>query len=381
MIHNKITIKTLYIVFLITVFFILNVEWVNANLYYNIYNITYKCKDNICIEGQRAEWLVTIYNQGSKVVEYTTIELLDAINDSVIAKLRLPFYPQSSDRGNLIVVKQNEKVIVNLSGKLSGANYQQNLFYYPCFTTTVTDGYIIARYGKYESRHCYKENLTMPVIQCISDENCNNNEFCSSNACINLNCNSCQYIKNHACFDYECCSSEQCNFNEVCKNNACEKLNCKFDEYIENRTCKALNCNFDEYVVNQTCKKLDCSYDEFVFNNTCKKLDCKENEFIEEHKCKSLNCKENEYAEDHVCKELKCLYNETVFNHTCAPLNCYFFQDIKNHACVNNKSVIFKLILELAIIMAIIVFLILDIRKYEIRHKNLEDKKNKKIYK
>ena len=115
--------------YLHTVFFILNVEWVNANLYYNLYNISYKCKDNICIEGQRAEWLVTIYNPGNRVVEYTTIELLDAVNDSIIAELKIPFFPLSSDRGDIIVVKQNSKVTINLSGKIPGANYQQNLFY------------------------------------------------------------------------------------------------------------------------------------------------------------------------------------------------------------------------------------------------------------
>ena len=286
--------KGVYIAILAAIFLVLSIRGVNADLLYNIYNITYNCKDDICIEGQTAEWLIAIYNKGSKVVEYTTIELLNSFNNGVIAELKIPFFPLSSYRGDVIVVKQNEKVTINLTGKLPKANYQQDLFYYPCFTTTITDSYIIARYGKYESRYCYKENLSMPITQCISDKHCGDNEFCRFNSCINLKCGKCQYIENHACADYECCDSEQCDFNEICKNNICEKLNCNVNEYIENRTCKVLNCGFDEYIVNKTCRKLNCSYDEYIFNNTCNKLDCAESEYIGEHECKPLNCKGNE---------------------------------------------------------------------------------------
>lgn len=363
--NNKI-VKKICMAVLVLLFLMMSIQWVNAYFY----NITYKCKGNICIEGQQAEWYVTISNFGSRVMEYTAIELLDAVNGSIFVKLERPFHPQSSIRGSLIVVSQNEKVTVNLSGTVPRANYQQNLIYYPCFTKTVTDSYIISRYGEYETRNCYKENLTMPVIQCISDDNCDSDEYCGLSNCLQLDCGECQYIEDNACVNYECCSSEQCGFNEVCKNNACEKLNCKFNEYIENRTCKALNCGFDEYMANQSCKKLNCSYSEFVFNHTCKKLECQENEFIEEHECKP--CKADEYAMDYTCRPLKCLYNETPVNHTCIPLNCYFFQKAENHVCINAKSVIFKLILEIAAIIAIIIFLILDVRKYEIRHKKLE---------
>ena len=362
--YGKIT-KKLRILFLILLLIIMNLQFADAYFY----NITYECKDDICIEGQKANWFVTIYNQGRRVVEYTTVELVDYVDGSNIVELKIPFYPLNSDRGDLIAIEQNEKVAINLTGTIPKANYQNNLVYYPCFTRTITDSYPIGRYGEYESRHCYEENLTMPVVQCISDENCNNNKICSFNACLKLNCGECQYIKNHACFDYECWPSEQCTSNEICKNNACETLNCRLNEYTENRTCKALNCNFDEYIANRTCKKLNCSYDEFVFNRTCKKLDCAENEFIEEHECRS--CKDEEYAINYTCVPLSCSYNETVFNHTCNPLNCNFLQKAENHACVNNNSAIFKSILEVIAIIAIIVFLILDVRKYEIKHKKI----------
>jgi hypothetical protein len=355
----------------ILLIFLFSINSVNAYFY----NITYNCKDDICIEGETAEWLVTVYNRGKHIIEFTAVELLDSVNHSLIAQLKIPYYPLTSERGDVIVVKQNQKVTINLSGKIPMANYQQNLIYYPCFTNTMTDSYIIAKYKKYEERHCYIENETMPVIQCISNEDCDDGEYCNFNKCLKLDCGECQYIKNHQCMDYECCSSKQCGFDEACRNNVCKKLNCSENEFIGNHTCRVLNCGFDEYIVNKTCKKLNCSYDEFVFNHTCKKLNCSYDEFIEDHKCKALNCKENEYAENHTCRELKCLYNETILNHACVPLKCSFFQDIKNHACVNNKSIIFKSIFELIVIIVIITFLILDTREYKAHHKRIEDKK------
>ena len=55
-------------------------------------------------------------------------------------------------------------------------------------------------------------------------------------------------------------------------------------------------------------------------------------------------------------------------------LDCYFFQDIKNNSCVSNKSVIFKSIFEVFAIIAIIIFLVLDIMKYETQHKKVKIK-------
>ena len=358
--------KIIWTVFLVISFAVINLKFADAHLY----SIAYKCMDNICVEGRTAEWNVTIHNHGNKEVEYTAIELLDEINDSVIAGLKVPFSPLSSKRGNVIVVNKKEGVTVNFTGKLPKANYWQSLVYYPCFTTTITDSYIVGKYGKYESRECYKENLSMPIVQCILDNNCGNSEYCRFNVCLKLNCGECQYIENHTCLKHECCNSEQCGFNEICKNNLCGKLNCSNEEYIENRTCKALNCGFDEAIFNKTCKKLNCSYEESAFNHTCMKLECKENEFIEEHKCKLLNCNGMEHAENHTCKELNCLDNEIIFNHKCTPSDCYFFQEVKKHACADNKSFIFKSIFEAAAVAIIIIFLALDVRKYKAKQKN-----------
>ena len=367
------------LVFLIIVFTTINLELVKAYFY----NISYTCKDNACIEGDKALWYVTISNKGVSEVEYIAIELLNVMNNTAFTSLNIPFYPVSDNRGNLIVVKSNEQVTVNLTGRLPKANYGDLLIYYPCFATTITDSYIIARENRYESRQCYKQNESMQILQCVSNNNCNINEFCSFNKCLKLKCKNCQFIKEHACVDYECCGSEQCKFDELCKNNTCQKLNCEFNEYILNNTCNILNCAFDEFIFNKTCNKLNCSYDESVFNSTCKKLNCSGNEFIQNRTCKLLECKKNEYAKNHVCNPLECLYNESIVNHACKPLNCYFFQDNANHSCINNKSTIFKSLMEIIVIFFIILFFILDFRKYEKKHhveqENSEINTNKKL--
>lgn len=352
--------------FLILIFLALDFEFGNAYFY----NITHKCKDDICIEGQTAEWTAIIHNKGRRKEEYIAIELVNLFNGSVIAELRKTFNPQNSYRGDLIVIDPTKKAEVNFSGVIPIANYPQKLIYYPCFTKTVTDAYALGKYEKYEERHCYKENLTMQVVQCISNENCQDDEICTFNACTKFKCGKCAYVKNHECLSYACCSPEQCGFDEVCKANQCEKLDCKPDEFIDNRTCKALNCAFDEHIINRTCMKLNCSADEAIINQTCIRIECAENEFIQDNKCALLDCKETEYAINHTCKGLICEYNQTFLDHSCTDLDCNFFQEIKNHACAANKPLIFKLSFEIAALMAIVTFLILDVRKYEAGHRN-----------
>lgn len=338
---------------------ILNILSVNAYFY----NIAYTCKDNICVEGDTAIWHVTISNEGKSKVEYTAIEFFDAKNNSQFGYLKIPFEPLSEERGNLIVVGINEKVAINLTGKLPKPNYGQSLVYYPCFTTAITDSYIISRYNVHESRHCYNKNESMLIFQCASNNHCSENEYCTFNKCVKLNCKNCQYIKEHKCTDYECCSSEQCKFNEMCMNNTCKKLDCNFNEYIANHTCQSFNCTNDETIVHETCIKLNCGYDEFALNHTCKKLNCSFNEVISNHTCELLECKENEYAKNHTCNPLKCSYNETILNHGCKALNCYFFQETVNHSCINNVSVFFKSIMEFIVIIVIIIFVIVDFKK------------------
>lgn len=333
------------------------------------YNITYSCNDNVCIEGETAAWYFELLNQGNKEVEYIGIELASITNITPFASLHIQFYPLSSYRGKLITVGTNEKVSINFTAKLPKANFGRRLVYQPCFTTTITDSYIIARDNIYESRQCYNQNETMEVLKCVANAHCGLDEYCILNRCAKLECKSCQYIINHTCANYECCSSEECKADEQCRNNTCQNLNCDIQDYISNHTCRFLSCSFDEYTENRACKKLDCGIYEYAFNHSCTQLNCSENQFVENHTCKMLKCEETEYAKNHACVKLECLYNETFSNHACKPLDCHFFQDKINHSCISNKKVIYKLVLEIIAIIAIILFFAIDYKKYGQKHK------------
>lgn len=344
----------------------------SANAYF--FNIEAKCRYDVCYEGEKAEWIVEIYNQGKHQIEFTTIEIFN-INNSLIAKLRIPFQPFNSERGDVIYVGPDKKVILHLNGTIPSATYENKLVYYPCFTNTKTNSFIIAKYGEYEETHCYEENYTIDVAECVVNRNCDSDEQCLYNYCRKLNCDKCQYISEHDCLDHECCSSEDCAFNQNCTNNNCVDLDCKDNQYIENRTCVTLNCREDEYILNKNCEKLNCSFDEFALNHSCVLLNCPYNQFIEDHMCKNLDCKEDEFAKNHTCERLYCQPDETIINHSCAKLRCRLIEKIENNTCVRDNTIILKLLFEVFVIILIIIFLKLDADKYKEEQKNKDHTK------
>lgn len=352
----------------------------SVNAYF--FDITYECENDVCVAGKEVIWHVDMFNKGTQVMEFIMIEMVDSINDTVIATYEIPFKPLTSERGDVIKVHPNHGNNVNWTSILPRGNQDKKLIFYPCFTNAVTQSYIVAKYGEYEKRTCY-ENYTMTLLDCLLSLDCGFNEFCILNRCKTLNCSDCQFISNHKCNDYDCCQNEDCNLDEVCLNNTCEDLNCSFDQYIDNRTCITLDCGDDEHIINRSCVKLDCGFDEYGFNGTCHKLNCKDNEYIGDHACKPLNCKFYEHAVDHACERLQCKPEEAIVDHACVPLNCYFFQDIKNHTCILSKSKVLQLVVELLVVAGIVVFVILDIRKFkkkkEAEKDNDQSINNKKI--
>jgi hypothetical protein len=362
LINKKRGLISLFIVAL----FIINLDLVKA-----FYNITYNCPNNVCIKGQYTEWLVTFSNKGNRRIEYTSIEIIDTINNSIITALDIPYSPLNSDRGNIIIVEPNKEVTIKLNATLPSPNKGNSLIFYPCFTTTVpSDDLTYRSKDIYELRHCYKINQSIPVVECISNNHCSYDNYCKDKKCVKLVCNKCQYIFNHICVNYECCDSSDCEkYNEACINNRCKKLNCKNNEFPRNHTCVALNCSDDQYIENRACWNLDCKEDEFAFNHTCKKLNCSFNEYIKDHRCELLECKENEYIQNHRCNLLECNFNETIFNHTCVGLECYFFQIMIDHRCINDKQLILGLLAEFVSLSLIIIFLVLLFLRYRARHK------------
>ena len=355
---NTINIKKDSCILIIAVLILLNVMPTKAL----DYSITYSCEKNQCIEGKFAEWNISINNNGPNKIEIVSIELRDSINNSLIALFNTTYRPLSDKRGNLFVIPQNQQKIKMISAELPGANNYTNLVYYACFTNTINE----PEYTKkkvYSLRFCYDEkNEVMPVLECVLNSSCPYNKYCRSNKCIDFKCKDCQYKSNHKCVNYECCGNDSCKIDELCTNNNCAKLNCGEDEYSFNHSCRPFNCAYNEFLINNSCKTLNCSEDEFVFNRSCVKLNCSEDEFVFNRSCVNL----------------KCMFNETAVNHSCKPLNCYFFQKKVNHQCANDKQLIFKLSIELVVILVIIALLIMDVRRYESKVKEEKPKVEEK---
>ncbi|MFH1127056.1 MAG: hypothetical protein V1718_03015 [archaeon] len=63
-----------------------------------------------------------------------------------------------------------------------------------------------------------------PVVhECETDANCTSVQVCRNYKCIELVCNSCEYIKDRQCTKYECCSDAECKTGEICRENKCIK--------------------------------------------------------------------------------------------------------------------------------------------------------------
>ncbi len=341
--------------------FIVSITYVSAYFYY----IDYKCEQKICHEGEEVTWFVTIENEGLHKMEFTKIEIFDMKNNDLVAEFNSGFNPLSSQRGNSIVVWQNKNVTVNITGVIPRQNYYRKFLYYPCITNAVLDTYALSKYEEYETTHCYKENHSVDVVECLSDDHCKLDSVCNYQQCTKLRCGECQYIVDHQCVDYECCKSSDCNFDEECVNNSCYKLDCDYDEHIVNNSCVELNCSTQEIAIDHVCEKLVCAFDEERINNSCVRLDCADNQYINNHRCLELNCSPVETAFNHTCIKLECDYDEKPIDHKCVKLNCQFYESIENHRCVRNNSIILKFSLELFAIIMIIIFLILDMRRYK----------------
>jgi len=324
-------------------------------------SITAQCQNDVCITGQEVIWHIMVSNSGTKIIEYTDFELLEAINNTVIAEEHREYFPLRDYRGDLLVVEQGKKKRINITSTVPKPNSPDGLIFYPCASNTVEDIHVFVRHNDYKIRQCFNVNFTVPVVGCLQDVDCKNNQVCVENACMPLKCTDCQLVENHACINLECCSSEACAFNAICANNTCQPLQCSYNEKIQDKACVPLNCNFDEYILNNSCTQLECTNAEYVFNQTCKQLLCPLSQYIFNHTCKS--CRTDEFIENGQCAPLRCNLNEAYNNHTCVPLQCAFYQDIANHGCKNNNLVIGKLATEGFVILLIVGLFALDIRK------------------
>jgi len=78
-----------------------------------------------------------------------------------------------------------------------------------------------------------------PDFECTSSSQCDPDEICSGDVCIELVCD-CGYAENHDCVYYECCEDSDCDDDkEECdgSTHTCEPVECPCPEKISNHAC------------------------------------------------------------------------------------------------------------------------------------------------
>ena len=78
---------------------------------------------------------------------------------------------------------------------------------------------------KYYPAYAYVDvsyNQTIPLNNCVSNDDCAYNQFCSGeHICVDLPVGLCGHIFNHTWMYYECCNDSMCSANETCIDHAC----------------------------------------------------------------------------------------------------------------------------------------------------------------
>jgi len=331
---------------------------------FSFYSVDPVCPTGVCVSGETVFWNVTIENRGYSRSEYAQIEIVDTKRNVAIALFDPDFFPLQDEQGDLLLVLPQKKRSIVIEGIMPSGDRENMFYYYPCFSIAVTDGNFIYRTQEiYEIRQCYP-NESVRVRACTADSHCSTNKYCVHGNCVALVCEDCQYERNHICNDYECCSSDSCVDSAACIDNVCFSLECAENEFVFNHSCVSLGCAPDEIGRNHSCVSLECLESEGFVDHSCVVLDCAENEVVFNHSCVSLECDDNEFAQEHSCASLSCAYNERIVDNTCVPLNCWFFERIEDHECVARKEQIKDVSFESIAVFAIIIFLIIDFRKF-----------------
>ncbi|MBW2975359.1 hypothetical protein KY366_06590 [Candidatus Woesearchaeota archaeon] len=360
--------KNLKITFLFSIFIVLFILSTGSVRSID-YSISHSCNKNQCVEGETAEWHVSVSSYGDLKTEVISIELIDSINNSMVAFFNATYKPFTDQSRDIFVILQETKT-KTISGIIPKANNKSSLLYYPCFTTAVKNPENV-RDDIYSIRVCYEQNPeAMPVLECVLNSSCAYDGFCKENRCTRLSCRDCQYLLSHRCADYECCNNSACRIDQACMDKKCINLTCSLREYLFNNSCQPLNCSYNEAFINHSCVRLNCSGDEFIQDHSCVRLNCSGDEYASDHECIRLDCSDDEYAFNQTCRKLDCLYNETIEDHSCKPLNCYFFLSAVDHRCIRDNRLIFKLSIESVVVLIIISLIIINIKKYRLEEKN-----------
>ncbi len=355
------------------------------------YNVSHSCPYR-CINGRLGLWQVRITHWGESERGILQVRIRDSVGLDTIAFTRksndteelVAYPPYSWDNeslGDIVKLDYGESYTFNLSANFPKANIGKNLTYQVCVMRSVQKHTWHAVGEAIE--HCFSENHTIVMTDCVWDPDCDYDEYCINESCKPLNCTEKQYAKDHMCFEHDCLGNEDCEMDEQCIENTCNGVVCEdimineteeganssnitiIKQYVVNHSCTAEPCSIGEIIINSSCVRKECGFDEYVADYSCKKLDCAFDEGFFDHRCKKLSCQEGEGIENHSCVKLECEDNEAIMNYTCTRLRCGILRKAESHSCLINS----EMFLAIFFLVVLVVLDYLLFRTYKWKHR------------
>ncbi len=184
------------------------------------------------------------------VEDPVTIQLLDAKDGDLV-------------RGGMITITGPE----SYSRFIRGAKTTLNLPYSGHYKVEGSASGYKDKRTSFDLYSCY---------ECSTNDDCADNEVCEDNQCVSITCD-CGYISNHKCHKYDCCSDDDCAVGYCYEHECIECLSndeCSVNEYCSENRCEPLDCGcgyaLDHICVSyECCSDNDCPESHICSNHTC----------------------------------------------------------------------------------------------------------------
>jgi len=194
--------------FFTALFSLLIISSANALISGEVY-IDLEC-DGPCIEGEEANWNITIWNRGDKSLQVVHTEIRNKENVKLI-KNEDPATIRPGQNKTYVFIEPIPRPPA--SGKLD----------YKVCPRVSTPGYL----GILQEQDLCRPIVESPFIilaenfECRTDTDCSADSRCIEFSCVELKCADCQYVSNHQCISYECCSNTDCQEDMICDGHFC----------------------------------------------------------------------------------------------------------------------------------------------------------------
>ncbi|MDP7141534.1 MAG: hypothetical protein QF362_01515 [Candidatus Woesearchaeota archaeon] len=154
-------------------------------------DVEYRCHSKNCLEGTDIDYSFIIYNNIDKKIDIKDVFLKETETNRILE------YYEISER---ILPKESKSF--NFTSKIKAPNKGYTFYFYPCFTTVISNQSHITEAGTV-CGEVVKSFTTIPLskIECTTDKECSNNEYCNTDLlkCKPTECQRFEIIRNHKC--------------------------------------------------------------------------------------------------------------------------------------------------------------------------------------